>query len=294
LDVKLAEDLWPVMIDVAQLESVLLNLSVNARDAMPNGGSLVIEAMNVTLDEGAVELNPEATPGDYLVISVSDTGTGMSPDVVAKAFDPFFTTKGTAGTGLGLSMVHGFVKQSGGHTRIYSEPGRGTTVRIYLPRATAETIEEPEIDIERSVATGNEMILVVEDNDGLREVAIRRLQELGYRTISAGDGNEGLAVIRGGVPFDLLFTDVVMPGGINGRALAEAAGRLRPDLKVLFTSGFTAAAASATMAEEFGGHLLTKPYRKDELARHVRAALDGAPWCGDHLSAANFGVPSHG
>jgi CheY-like chemotaxis protein len=189
-------------------------------------------------------------------------------------FEPFFTTKGSKGTGLGLSMVHGFVRQSGGYTRIYSEPGRGTTVRIYLPRATRDNGEDADPTATPTFATGQEVILVVEDDPGIRDVAVRRLQELGHKTIPAGDAAEGLEIVRGGVPIDLLLTDVVMPGGMDGRALAEAAKQLRPDLKALFTSGFTAAAASAATASSFGGNLLTKPYRKQELARRVRAVLD--------------------
>ena len=275
LTVKLEDALWPVMIDVAQLESAVLNLAVNARDAMPRGGALVIEAENVTLDENAIEFNPEALAGRYVVIAVSDTGTGMPPEVLAKVFDPFFTTKGAAGTGLGLSMVHGFVKQSGGHTRIYSEPGHGTTVRLFLPSAAIAEIDEPDIEAAPAPTCGGELILVVEDNEDLRNVAVRRLQRFGYRTIQAGDGVEALAIIRGGAPFDLLFTDVVMPGGVDGRAVAEEARRMTPRQRVLFTSGFTEAAVSAAIVEEFGASLLVKPYRQDALARYVRAALDG-------------------
>jgi CheY-like chemotaxis protein len=198
----------------------------------------------------------------------------MPEDVIAKAFDPFFTTKGAKGTGLGLSMVHGFVRQSGGHTRIYSEVGRGTTIRLYLPRAKEAVGMADEEKTTHKALTGTETILVVEDNQGLRDLALRALAELGYRTIRAGDGTEALDIVKGGVPFDLLFTDVVMPGGVDGRQLAESARLLRPGLKVLFTSGFTAAAASAAMTDEFGSNLLTKPYRKEELARYIRIALD--------------------
>jgi CheY-like chemotaxis protein len=274
LTVRVNEGLWPIMIDLPQLESALLNLSVNARDAMPGGGSITIEARNVTLDAGAEELNPEAAPGDYVAISVSDTGTGMPPETIAKAFDPFFTTKGTKGTGLGLSMVHGFIKQSGGHTRIYSELGRGTVIRLYLPRAAEAEREDAGGHGRGAAATGTEVVLVVEDNEPLREVAIRRLRALGYQTIAAGTGAEALNIIRGGIAIDLLFSDIVMPGGMDGRALADAALKLRPNLKVLFTSGFSPAAASAAMANNFGSNLLTKPYRKNDLAQHVRSALD--------------------
>jgi CheY-like chemotaxis protein len=209
------------------------------------------------------------------VIAVSDTGTGMTQEVLQHVFEPFFTTKGTKGTGLGLSMVHGFVRQSGGQTRIYSEPGRGTTIRIYLPRCLAEISAAAAAATGEASARGNELILVVEDNKGMRAMALRQLQSLGYRTIPAEDGAHALEIIRGGAPIDLLFTDVVMPGGMDGRALVEAARKLNPDMRVLFTSGFTAAAASAAMDDAFNANLLSKPYRRDELARRIREALDG-------------------
>jgi PAS domain S-box-containing protein len=274
LELKVSENLWPVFIDASQLESAILNLAVNARDAMPEGGILTLETKNVTLDAGAAELNPEAIPGSYVAFAISDTGTGMSPEVVDKAFDPFFSTKGSKGTGLGLSMVHGFIKQSGGHTKIYSEPGRGTTIKMYLPRAE-EGETEAEIQMSESkLIRGNEIILVVDDNKELRDVALRQLQDFGYRTIPASDGAQALEIIQGGAPIDLLFTDVVMPGRLDGRTLADAARHLRPNLKVLFVSGFTAAAASAATGDEFGFNLLSKPYRKDELGRRIRAAID--------------------
>ncbi len=276
LELKIFDTLWPILIDVSQLESAILNLSVNARDAMANGGKLTIEATNTVIDEKAFDANLEAIPGDYVVIAVSDTGTGMPSDVVAHAFEPFFTTKGDGGTGLGLSMVHGFIKQSGGYTRIYSEPGHGTTVRIYLPRGRdgeATTVEAPP---EESLPRGDEIVLVVEDSEGVRDLALSYLQSLGYHTIHAADGASALAILKSGVSIDLLFTDVVMPGGMDGRALADAARRLRPQLKILFTSGFTAAAVSAATDSQFGSKLLSKPYRKGEVARRVRAALDSA------------------
>ena len=275
-ELNVSDALWPVLIDVSQLESTLLNLSVNARDAMPNGGRLTIEATNVSIEEHVSDINPEATPGDYALIAVSDTGCGMSPDVLAHVFEPFFTTKGNRGTGLGLSMVHGFLKQSGGYTKIYSEPDHGTTVRLYLPRAADGQVPEADAPFAEPLSRGQEVILVVEDNKGLRDLALRHLQSLGYRTLPAADGNSALEIIQGGAPIDLLFTDVIMPGGLDGRALAEAARRLRPELRVLFTSGFTAAAASAATEDQFGSNLLSKPYRKGELARRIRAALDAS------------------
>jgi len=274
LELRVSDNVWPVLIDVSQLESTLLNLAVNARDAMPNGGRLSIEATNAVIDGRAAEANFEATPGDYILIAVSDTGTGMAPEVLAHVFEPFFTTKGGQGTGLGLSMVHGFLKQSGGYTKIYSEPGHGTTVRLYLPRAANGQASEAETLRAEPLSGGHELILVVEDNKGLRDLALKHLQSLGYRTLPAADGASALEIIRGGASIDLLFTDMVMPGGLDGQALAEAAHRLRPDLKVLFTSGFTAVAASATAEDQFGSNLLSKPYRKDELARRIRSAID--------------------
>jgi PAS domain S-box-containing protein len=273
LDMRIGSNSWPVMIDVAQLESALLNLAVNARDAMPNGGRLTIEAQNVSLDDDAASLNPEALPGDYVVISVSDTGTGMAPEVAARAFDPFFTTKGADGTGLGLSMVHGFVKQSGGHTRLYSEPGRGTRIDIYLPRAGATGKQMREATAPIAARGGSETILVVEDDDALRRIALKRLQALGYRTIAASGPAEALRVIESEAPIDVLFTDLVMPGGMDGRALAKAARERRPDLKILLTSGFSANGFTDTEGES----LLIKPYRKDELASRLRAVIESGP-----------------
>jgi len=258
------------MIDVAQLESAIINLAVNARDAMPDGGRLTIAASNAVLDAAAVQHNAEAVPGTYAVVSVSDTGTGMTPEVAAKAFEPFFTTKGTGGSGLGLSMVHGFVRQSGGHTRLYSEPGRGTTISLYLPCAGLQGREESADSELLELARGHETVLAVEDDDALRRLVVRRLAGLGYDVIEARNAAEALEVLRGGTPVDLLFTDIVMAGGMDGRQLAEAARGLCPGLKVLFTSGF----GSAPHGGDIGHAILTKPYHKESLAHRLRAALD--------------------
>jgi CheY-like chemotaxis protein len=218
----------------------------------------------------------EATPGDYVLLAVSDTGCGMSPEVLARVFEPFYTTKGNRGSGLGLSMVHGFIKQSGGYSKTYSEPGKGATIRIYLPRALDGEVSGLDT-LHDGMPSGNqEIILVVEDNAGIRDLAVRHLESLGYRTISAADGVSALAIIKSGAPIDLLFTDVVMPGGLDGRALAVEARQLLPGLKILFTSGFTAAAASAAIVDTFGPNLLSKPYRKGDLARRVRTMLDAS------------------
>jgi PAS domain S-box-containing protein len=276
LELQILKGVWPVRIDVSQLDSSLLNLAVNARDAMPNGGRLIIEATNVCIDKHASELNQEATAGDYVLLAVSDTGSGMSPEVLARVFEPFYTTKGNRGSGLGLSMVHGFIKQSGGYSKIYSEPGKGTTIRIYLPRALDGEVSEADALHAGMPAGEQEIILVVEDNAGIRDLAVRHLESLGYRTIQAADGVSALAIIKSGAPIDLLFTDVVMPGGLDGRALAAEARQLLPGLKILFTSGFTAAAASAAIEDGFGSNLLSKPYRKSDLARRIRTMLDAS------------------
>jgi PAS domain S-box-containing protein len=276
LEVQPGDALWPVLIDVPQLESAILNLAVNARDAMQEGGRLTIEARNVTLDADDCQHNAEAAAGDYVVVTVSDTGAGMPPEIAAKAFEPFFTTKGARGSGLGLSMVHGFVRQSGGHTRLYSEAGRGTRIDLYLPRAVPTAVAAaPKAPPPLERGRAGETVLVVEDNDALRRLAVRRLEELGYRSVAARDGGEALTVLQGAMHIDLLFTDMVMPGGLDGRQLAAAARALRPDLKVLFTSGFTDAIAADNSERDLGQVLLTKPYQKAMLAHRIRATLDG-------------------
>jgi PAS domain S-box-containing protein len=270
--VDVPTELCLAMIDVAQFESAILNLAVNARDAMPNGGRLTIEVHNLVLGAETIGRGLEAVPGEYVIVSVSDTGTGMPPEVVAKVFEPFFTTKGTRGSGLGLSMVHGFVKQSGGHTSVYSELGTGTRIRIYLPRAAREAHEAYAANLQPTLERGHETVLVVEDNDGLRRLVIRRLADLGYCPIEARDAAEALTVLRGTEKIDLLFTDIVMPGGMDGRQLVDAAREIRPGVKVLFTTGF--AAMPAGEDGHFGLPLLTKPYQKNALARSLRAAID--------------------
>jgi len=273
----LAPDLWTALADPTQLESALVNLAINARDAMPGGGRLLIETENKQIDENYVAKNFDAAPGDYVMLSVSDTGTGMPAEIVARVFEPFFTTKPAGeGTGLGLSMVYGFVKQSQGHVQIYSEVGHGTSVRLYLPRAhkDADAAVEPS-PTALPMARANERILAVEDNPDVRKVVVAQLDELGYRVIEAANGEAAIEIIENGEAFDLLFTDVVMPGGMNGYDLARAARRLRPGIKVLLTSGFPKAPGhSASGADEFR-HLLIKPYRRAELAAKIRAVLDG-------------------
>jgi nitrogen-specific signal transduction histidine kinase len=269
---KPARDLWPATVDPTQVDDAIVNLAINARDAMPDGGTLTIETQNVILDEDYAAHHVEVVPGDYVMLAVSDTGTGMPPDVIARAFEPFFTTKPEGqGTGLGLSQVFGWVKQSGGHIKIYSELGHGTTIKLYLPRAETETAaaEQP-VDVR--TPTGTETILVVEDNAKVRKTVIRQLHDLGYRTIEADGGGAALDLMRRGTSFDLLLTDVVMPGGITGYQLAEQARAERPGLKVLFTSGYTELAAASEA--DLGHQLLSKPYRKQDLGHAVRAVLD--------------------
>jgi signal transduction histidine kinase/ActR/RegA family two-component response regulator len=267
------ERLWPARIDPTQLETAVLNLAINARHAMEAGGRLVIQSANATLDEDYCRANADAQPGDYVMIAVTDNGSGMSADVMAKAFDPFFTTKGVGkGSGLDLSMVYGFVKQSNGHVRIESALGHGTTVTLYLPRA-AEPVQPAASTREAVIHRGAEVVLVVEDEDIVREHVVDQVAGLGYRTLTARDATEALAILRAGAAIDLLFTDVVMPGGMSGPELAQEALRLRPGLRVLYTSGYT---DNAVVNEglEGGVQLLSKPYRRHELAEKLRAALE--------------------
>jgi PAS domain S-box-containing protein len=272
---QLPADIWPVLIDPAQLEAAMLNLAVNARDAMPDGGTLTIETANLSLDTDEAGAQIELAAGDYVVLAVSDSGTGMPPEVIARVFEPFFTTKPAGkGTGLGLSMVYGFAKQSGGTVKIYSEPNLGTTIRLYLPRAADKALSALAEPSATTLPVGREVVLVVEDNDALRKIAVRQLRELGYTTLEASSAAAALILIESGQPIDLMFTDIVMPGGADGRSLASQAVVLRPALKVLFTSGFTMAAANAVGPAAFTDRLLSKPYRKVELAQRVRAALD--------------------
>ena len=273
LAVSHAADLSVVSVDPAQFESALLNLCLNARDAMPGGGQLMIETSNVLLDQHYAAQRADVTPGAYVRISVSDTGTGMSAEDAARAFDPFFTTKPRGkGTGLGLSMVYGFVKQSGGHVAIYSEPGHGTVVTLYLRqvRGTAEPSRPAE---PADISGHGERILLVEDDDLVREHATRLLESMGYRVTTASNGPEALDLLRKGIACDLLFTDVIMPGGMTGTNLAELARGLRAGLRVLYTSGYTENAIVHHGRVDPGVNLLHKPYRRPELAVKIRAAL---------------------
>src|SRR5688572_2916342 len=276
IELKRAGDLWPALADSGQVENSLLNLAINARDAMPDGGKLTIETGNVHLDDEYAGSNAEVTPGDYVMMAVTDTGTGMLPDVLAHVFEPFFTTKEVGkGTGLGLSMIYGFAKQSGGHAKIYSEVGHGTTVRLYLPRLTNESLKSDSAAVAPARKGGGETILVVEDNPDVRRLVLRQLRDLGYEVIEAANGPQALKILDDGATIDLLFTDVVMPGGMTGRQLAEAAKTRRPNLKTLFTSGYTEDSILRLGKLDPGVRLLSKPYRKHELATRIREALDG-------------------
>ncbi len=270
--------LWPTMVDPTQLENALLNLCLNARDAMPTGGRLTLETANASLDQRYADEHAEVTPGQYTMLAVSDTGEGMAPEVLQRVFEPFFTTKEKGkGTGLGLAMVYGFARQSAGHVSIYSERGQGTTVKLYLPRASAGTRVAADVPpVQAALRGGAETVLVVEDDEPVRLLVCLELRAMGYRVIEAASGAEALRLIEQGEPIDLLFTDVVMPGGMSGRELADAALRLRPDLPVLYTSGYTENAIVHHGRLDAGVMLLPKPHRRADLARAVRSALEKA------------------
>lgn len=277
LELALGGGLWRTRVDIGQVENALVNLAINARDAMPEGGKLTIETMNAHLDDAYAAAHNEVTPGQYVLVAVSDTGAGMEAGVVERAFEPFFTTKDAGkGTGLGLSQVYGFVKQSGGHVKIYSEPGQGTTVKIYLARHYGEGEVRADPLVEVAVPMGNPSVsvLVVEDDDAVREIAVGILRELGYTVAGAASGFAALRMMEAGTRFTLLLTDVVMPG-MSGRMLADAALRLQPDLKVIYTTGYTANAIVHNGMVDPGVELLTKPYGLEQLARKLQRVLRG-------------------
>ncbi|TPK81354.1 CHASE3 domain-containing protein [Mesorhizobium sp. B2-4-17] len=274
IETVLAGGLWKTHADPSQIENAILNLAVNARDAMDNDGKLTIETANSYLDEAYASTHAEVAPGQYVMIAVTDTGAGMSPEVIAKAFEPFFTTKPVnKGTGLGLSQVFGFVKQSGGHVNIYSEPGEGTTITIYLPRFFGP--EEPAAPAERgkSVSKVTETILVVEDDARVRAATTDTMRELGYTVIQAGSGPEALQKLAATPGIALLFTDIVMPV-MNGRKLAEEAVAQQPGLKVIFTTGFTRNAVVHNGVLDHDVHFLAKPFTIEQLAAKLRDVLD--------------------
>jgi len=267
--------LWLVRADPNELENALLNLVINARDAMERGGKLTIETANLYLDDDYAATDPEVPPGQYVMLAVTDTGAGMNEEVRAKAFDPFFTTKPIGrGTGLGLSMVYGFSRQSGGHVRIYSELGQGTTVKLYLPRWLGEEDQAP---VERGVdqrlaTTGQETILVVEDDEEVRTYAVRALRQLGFHVLEAAEASAALAQIRE-QRIDLLFTDIGLPN-IDGRQLANEARQLQPGLKVLFTTGYARNAIVHNGTLDADVDMIPKPFNSEALARRIRQILD--------------------
>ncbi|WP_336946818.1 response regulator [Asaia sp. HN010] len=265
--------LWNTFIDPAQIENALLNLAINARDAMDGHGKLTIELGNAQLDDSYVRQHDEVKAGQYVLLAVSDTGTGMTPDILSKVFEPFFSTKAEGkGSGLGLSMVYGFVKQSNGHINIYSEPGEGTTIKLYLPRAM--DAEDVEIDLHMAPVTGGtETVLVVEDDDEVRAIVVEMLSDLGYQVLKATDAANALVVIESGMPIDILFTDVVMPGTLKSPELARRAKERLPDIAVLFTSGYTENSIVHGGRLDAGVELLSKPYTRDALARKFRHVL---------------------
>ena len=274
IEIVRAGDEWSVSIDAGQFEAAVMNLTINARDALPDGGRLHISTANVVLDADAARDRGEVEAGAYVRVSVSDDGAGMSAEVLQHAFDPFFTTKeSTRGSGLGLSTVYGFIKQSGGHVTISSELGHGTTVEMYLPRHHGDRTEAPRTAEASPSDHGNgETVLVVEDDEQVRSLAVQLLGQLGYVVCEAKDGAAALDVLRADEPVDLLFTDVVMPGGLTGPQLALAARGLQPSLRVLYTSGYT---ENADLHRGMpGAELLAKPYLRAEFAAAIRRALD--------------------
>jgi CheY-like chemotaxis protein len=277
IEAVLAGGLWPTLSDGNQLENALINLAINARDAMPEGGKLTIETANTHLDEAYARMHDEVQPGQYVGIFVTDTGIGMAPETVAQAFEPFFTTKEIGrGTGLGLSQVFGFIKQSGGHAKIYSEVGEGTTVKLYLPRYRRAGNVGDEILVTHEVPQGrSELVLVVEDDPDVRDYTVEMVGDLGYSVLSAPDGASALRLLDSHREVSLLFTDVGLPGGMNGRQLAEQALRRHPQLKVLYTTGYARNAIVHQGRLDPGVEVVFKPFTYSDLATKIRQMLVG-------------------
>ncbi|WP_371827087.1 ATP-binding protein [Bradyrhizobium sp. 184] len=277
VETVLGAGVWRVEADPAELEAAIINLAVNARDAMTNGGRLTIETSNAHIDEAYVASHTEVVAGQYVAIAVTDTGAGMDSKTVAQAFEPFFTTKAVGkGTGLGLSQVYGFVKQSGGHVKIYSEVGQGTTVKLYLPRLAMQAAGLEQVESSPNPeAAQEETILVLEDDDEVRAYSVETLRELGYRVVEAHDGPSALRLLERQPRVDLLFTDVVLPGGLTGAQVATQAKTLRPALKVLFTTGYARNAIIHHGRLDKGVQLIVKPFSFSDLAAKVRDVLDG-------------------
>ncbi|HEY2007396.1 MAG TPA: response regulator [Rhizomicrobium sp.] len=274
VETVIAGGLWNTLADPGQVENTVLNLAINARDAMPAGGKLTLEVANAYLDDTYASVHNEVTPGQYVMLAVTDTGTGMTPDVMARVFEPFFTTKPEGkGTGLGLAQTYGFVKQSGGHIKIYSEVGHGTTIKLYLPRTRRQT-DALAMALGAPVQRGNEHVLVVEDDPDVRAAVVDMLADLGYRVGQAANAESALALLRQQTP-DLIFTDVVMPGAISTREFTRRAQEMHPRIRILYTSGYTQNAIVHNGKLDDDALLLSKPYRKDELARKLRSVLSG-------------------
>ena len=267
---RLDPNLSPILFDPTQIEQVLLNLVINARDAMPSGGRLIVETSNIVLDTQYEAFHPGLNPGSYVLLSVSDTGVGIALEHQTSVFEPFFTTK-NEGTGLGLSTVHGIVKQSGGHVYLYSEPGIGTTFKLYLPAANQTS--EIEEQVRPAPKGGSELILLVEDDSDVREYCNLVLEAAGYRVMAAATPQKAIELVQSSAPVDLLFTDVVLPQ-MNGPELAQRLHALQPTMKVLFASGYTENASIHTMGREDAAHFLSKPYTKDQLLGSVRLAIE--------------------
>jgi CheY-like chemotaxis protein len=268
-------DIWHVRVDAGQFENAILNLAINARDAMPQGGRLTVRSQNVVLDTAFCREHAQIEPGEYVSIAVSDTGTGIEPDVLKRVFEPFFTTKESGkGSGLGLAMVHSFAEQSGGVATIESQKGRGTTVKIYLPRCREEQTDREDTIVTKIAPGGNETILVVEDDADLRETVVTALGQLGYRALAAPNAETALRILAGPERIDLLFTDVMMPGGVLGPTLAKRARELRPDIEVLFTTGYVDTSALSGTTGLSANDIIHKPYRNEELALRIRYVLD--------------------
>jgi len=274
LSTSLASDLWHTQADSSQMQSAIVNLALNARDAMDKGGRLIIETRNISLDPDHFHADPELKPGDYVQLAITDTGVGMAPEVRDRAFEPFFTTKEKGrGTGLGLAMVYGFVKQSGGLMTIYSEVGLGTTINVYLPRTQIKSPDEKQAPEASRAPASNETVLVVEDDAKVRALTIKRLRMLGYQVLEAADGPSALAILKSGVQADLLFTDLIMPGGISGRELAKLANELHPHLKIVLTSGYSEDFVFDRDPDEKAPITLRKPYQLSELGRVMQDVL---------------------
>ncbi len=297
VETVLAAACWPTICDPNQLEGALLNLAINARDAMPEGGRLTIETANTRLDHYYAATQPDVAPGDYVAISVSDNGAGMTPEVAARAFDPFFTTKAVgAGTGLGLSMVYGFTRQSEGHVRIYSEPGQGSSVRLYLPRQDraaglagkagdaassargADALLKPQsLSVPASPRGSGETVLVVDDEPVVRMLVTEVLDDLGFSILEAADGPQALTLLHSIARLDLLITDIGLPGGMNGRQVADAARRLRPSLDILFITGYAEATVLGDNPLDPRMQIMTKPFSLAALKSRVRDITEAMP-----------------